>query len=247
MEFDKTSFNNKLSTKLQNCDLKNKLIQALKDRGWTDEEINQINDELDKFGKGITDTTVSPNKEINQEFNQQIEKIVSNQEQIISKTLVANGGVNDSIVKKNNLDFNSPTEVVTVKEPTAIGLSSSPVDIEDAHYTLKQNYPNSYGSINPLGDWYRVDLTSGKVELVHHSGTHLKIDNDGNVTLFAVGSVKWVIDGDFTLNVKGNSDFVTLGDHTNLVGGNNTTMVGGDNKLQVAGNDSTTASKIDHN
>lgn len=248
MEFNKDTVNSTLKTTIANCNLKEKLKEALKAKGWTDDELNQISDELDKFDKNIFDDTESPNKEINKEFNDQLEKIISNQEKITSSIMV--GGVNNKssdAVKVNSLDFNSPVETLVIPEPTAVGISTSPVNIEDAHYTLKQNYPNSYGSINPIGDWYRVDIKSGKIELVHHSGTHLKIDDDGNVTIRAVGSVKWVIDGDFTLNVRGNTDIITLGNRTDLVGGNKDTLVGGNNSLKVAGTDSTTASTITHN
>jgi len=248
MEFDKASVNASLKEKLQNCNLKEKLIQALKEKGWTDDEISQIDDELNKFDKNIFDDSESPNKEINKEFNNQLETIISNQENIHQSVMTsgANNKASDN-PKVSHLDFNSPKEVIVVPEPVAVGVSTIPVNIEDAHYTLKQNYPYSYGVINPNGDWFRVDLLSGKIELVHHSGTHLKIDGDGNVTMKVAGSVKWVVDGDFTMNVRGNSDFITLGNRTDIVGGNKSTMVGGNNSLNVAGSDSTTASTISHN
>lgn len=88
---------------------------------------------------------------------------------------------------------------------------SSPVDIQDADYTTKEDYPQSYGFIDSIKNWIKVNKEKKHSELVLASGTMIKSDKDGNVTMYIKGNLKQVIEGDYSLEVKGNTDVVVKG------------------------------------
>lgn len=90
----------------------------------------------------------------------------------------------------------------TFPEPTAETDVSSPTDLPDADNALSEDYPNSVGSTLENGDFYKINRTTGMVQFVHHSGTCVKIDNNGNVTIHATGSAKIIADKDMAIQAK---------------------------------------------
>lgn len=107
--------------------------------------------------------------------------------------------------------FNAKS-TITYLEPKFSGPKfTSPVDIQDASYSTDEDYPNSYGEIDEAKNWYKINKSKLHVELVHASGTSIKIDRDGNVTEHIVGSLKRVIEGDLSEEVKGNCDRLVKG------------------------------------
>lgn len=83
---------------------------------------------------------------------------------------------------------------------------AAPTALKDADSSLADNYPNTSGIINEVGDFMKVNKATGDIQIVHHSGTCIKIDNTGNVTIHAIGSLKQVVDGDMVLQVTGGLD-----------------------------------------
>ena len=94
-------------------------------------------------------------------------------------------------------------------EPTASDtMYSEPVDLPKASNALGEDYPNTSGHINEASDYYKTNKETGHVEFVHRSGTCIKIDVDGNCTIYSTGSVKQVVGGSFTLDVTKGIDIV---------------------------------------
>ena len=140
---------------------------------------------------------------------------------------------------------------------------TSPVDIQDANYTVKEDYPQSYGFIDTVKNWFKVNKELKHAEFVHSSKSHIKIDKDGNVTLYVTGNMKHIIEGDYSLEVKGNHDFLVKGDkyeHVSgklveaydsskdeTVGSNVIETYGGNHDTNVSGNRNEKAATIHHN
>lgn len=108
---------------------------------------------------------------------------------------------------------------------------------------LVVNYPNRYGLYSPIGDVFYTDLETGDVVLRRKSGTSLKIDVDGNVTLttagnlteYVKGDLNRVVDGDLFEVVKGNASLTVHGSHTVSVDGSSTLAVTSDQSVLVSG------------
>lgn len=67
------------------------------------------------------------------------------------------------------------------------------------------NYPNRYGSIDPIGNAFYIDMIAGDAYFKHHSGTLVHINNDGSATITFVGNVtssapNWNHTGPVTIN-----------------------------------------------
>lgn len=90
----------------------------------------------------------------------------------------------------------------TFPEPTAETDVSSPTDLPDADNSLAEDYPNSSGLTDELGNFYKINRTTGMVQFVHHSGTCVKIDKQGNVTIHATGSAKLIAGKDMAIQAK---------------------------------------------
>lgn len=94
-----------------------------------------------------------------------------------------------------------------IPEPEASDTKfSEPPTMPDADNSLSSDYPNSSGSIFENVGWLKMNKAQSYVEIVHKSGTMIKINQAGEVVIHAVGSVKQVIDGDLTMQVSGGLD-----------------------------------------
>jgi hypothetical protein len=109
---------------------------------------------------------------------------------------------------------------------------------------LLENYPNSVGWKNSKGDWMRVDKKAGTWDFVHHSGFHLTVDDEGNVTATYPGNLTETIDGNVTRTIKGTLSETVDGAVSRTYEGDLTTNVTGTmvNKASVQINN--TAPKI---
>ena len=235
-----------------NCNLKDNLKSKLQALGWSNAELNQIDAQLNSFATSVVHpnsdiaTLDEPNKTIATEYNNQITNVQNIREEATTDK------VKDLYSKKKELDdFKFPSEtgkeVISFKEPKVSGKVTSPVNLKDAHYTLKQDYPFSYGFIDSNKNFIQVNTKEGSIDLAHHSGTRIKIDDSGNVTMHIVGSFKQVIDGDYTLKVKGNMDKIIGGNLSENIGGNRDNVVSGNDTNNAGGTHSTNASLITHN
>lgn len=78
------------------------------------------------------------------------------------------------------------------------------VTVQQVASLFLTNYPNRYGWVDPKGNHFYVDMTTGDVEFLHKSGTKIHINPDGSATLHFVGPVTsdapaWTHTGDVTI------------------------------------------------
>lgn len=90
----------------------------------------------------------------------------------------------------------------TFPEPSIETDVSSPTDLADADNSLAEDYPNSYGFTDEIGNFVKVNRATGFVQFVHKSGTCVKIDGQGNVTIHAKGSAKIKAEKDLAIQAK---------------------------------------------
>lgn len=83
---------------------------------------------------------------------------------------------------------------------------TNPKNLKDANSSFADNYPHTTGIANQNTDFFKIDRKTGDLQIVHHSGTCIKIDNDGNVTINTKGSLKQIVEGDYSLQVNGGMD-----------------------------------------
>lgn len=119
---------------------------------------------------------------------------------------------------------------------------------------LADNYPNRYGFVNPLGDVFYVDLTSGDAFFRRASGTGFTIDMEGSVSLVVAKDFTQVVKGNYNLSVEGNYTASVEGTMTTQVGGEVAEQLGANRITQIRGNENhavdgsitTTCSKESH-
>ncbi len=93
---------------------------------------------------------------------------------------------------------------------------------------LVTNYPNRYGYKDSNLNQFWVDKSTGEMEVKHHSGTRVYIDDEGSVTIDVVKNQTTTIEEESVVVIKKNND-VTIEE-------NNTILIKGDNALTVEGN-----------
>lgn len=109
------------------------------------------------------------------------------------------------------------------------------VNQPQANYSLEESYPNSYGMIDDAKNWYKIDKIKKTVEFVHPSGTSMKVDQYGNVTMDIAGSLKFIIAGDCATEVRGSDDKIVRHNSNQLTMGDLMLKVAGKSLFQVAG------------
>ena len=241
------------------CDFDNykqNIIDTLKnDYGWSDSDIDTISDELEQVADTVIQNSSSLSNaselvaRVGLESNTQLENSSDIQESIAEEKLkdayISKYQIDNEVLEPTRGVFGS--EEIFYKEPIVTGVVTNPVDLEDSHYSLKEDYPNSYGFRDINGNYYKVNLLKNSIDLTHSSGTRLKIDKEGNITLHCVGSLKQVIEKDYTLKVKGNLDILVSGNMANTVGGTRTSNIGGPDMVTSAVKHKTLAPSIEHN
>lgn len=83
---------------------------------------------------------------------------------------------------------------------------SDVVDLPDADNSLATDFPSTYGIIDDVGNYYSINRKTKFVQIVHSSGTCVKIDRNGDVTMHTKGTLKHIVDGDMLLQVGGGLD-----------------------------------------
>lgn len=83
---------------------------------------------------------------------------------------------------------------------------SNVVDLPDADNSLATDFPNTFGMIDDSGNFYSINRKTKFVQIVHSSGTCIKIDRNGDVTMHTKGTLKHIVDGDMLLQVGGGLD-----------------------------------------
>lgn len=111
---------------------------------------------------------------------------------------------------------NSPIQdsTVALKVPEMPKLSSrfaSVPSFQAGSNAVAEDYPTSYGAIDDGKNWFKVNTTTGSAEMVHSSGSSIKIDKAGNVSLHITGGLKLVVDKDVLINSVGAADIHSIG------------------------------------
>lgn len=124
----------------------------------------------------------------------------------LTKNLKLNNKLTSSALQNNRMEQNAETSQ-KLEEPKADDTKfSSIVDNQDADNSLAEDYPETYGSINDVGDYVKVNRKQKSMTLVHNSGSRLVIDQNGNITAYSTGSLKLVVDSSMAIAVTGGLD-----------------------------------------
>lgn len=77
-----------------------------------------------------------------------------------------------------------------------------------------EDYPETYGFRDSSGNILQVNKTQKYMQITHSSGTVLKVDivgnititNPGDTTITTTGDMDWIVGGDMSIQVTGNLD-----------------------------------------
>lgn len=119
-----------------------------------------------------------------------------------------------------------------------------------AHANPKFKDPNTWGFKDPGGSELWVDVATGAWEFTHQSGTTLKYDGQGDLTLHVakdastdiVGTETTTVGSNSTKTIQGNLNFTVVGNATIDVQGALSATIGGGATLGVTGDADVTAS-----
>lgn len=104
---------------------------------------------------------------------------------------------------------------------------TKPVDLPDTDYTTQINYPDRYGHIDTVKNWFVVDKIEKYIEAVSSSGSLFHIDREGNVSIHITGNLKFIVDGDVSFEGRANMDTVIKGSSYKHIGGRELDVTGG--------------------
>jgi hypothetical protein len=246
---------NVINDKCKGQEVKNAISDYLKNNyNWTDSDLNKYSDEINFISRGLNPSDSDKNDFIvnDSELNDIEDSIVSVYQKKASeieesyKNKVQADSSNDIKTKvsaseeaksKKGIKATNVYRAKTSKpipEPSAQAVFSSPINLPPVKYTTSISYPNSYGHVDEVMNFYKFDKLKGDFVFHHQSGNIIKMDKSGNITIHTVGNTKQIINGDFTLNVNGNMDIV--------VGKNFGVKVGTEMKEQIGSKKSTIAS-----
>lgn len=101
---------------------------------------------------------------------------------------------------------------------------------------LLSDYPETYGFIDKIKNKYWVNMKKKTVDIHHHTGTHLHVDDKGTMTLDGVMDLNINIDRDTTIHIKRDRKENVDGNYTLTVKGTAMIDVTGDATIKTAGN-----------
>jgi len=158
------------------------------------------------------------NKERNIKVNSEIVTIEAMQQE---EDILAALEFDSHIVQNAEISLSIKEQKITEPKVT------SPVDIQPADYTIREDYPNTYGFVDTVKNWFKINKERGHAEFVHQSGSYFKIDKDGNVSFYITGSMKQIIEGDYSLEVRKNMDTLVKKNSYKHIVKNSEELVGG--------------------
>ena len=112
---------------------------------------------------------------------------------------------------------------------------------------LKEDYPETYGFQNKIGDKWYVNMKQETVDIFHHSKTKMHIRKDGTVDITGVKDININISGNANINVNKNANVNVNGNVTTKIGGNWKVNVGGTTDIISSGNMTLKAPILDLN
>lgn len=218
-------------------DWKSQVISELTNRGFTPAEITAVEPFLDDITNEITSATDMGLDDFEVAATEEITSELTNA--VSEKKAIEQRKKSEGAAKSYEV-FNAKKTLKRAEPIFADTKFTSPVNIQDADYTLSEDYPNSYGMIDEKKNWIKVNKVTGHVEVVHNSGTLIKIDGDGNVTMHIVGSFKRIVEGDFSDEIRGNYDLSVKGSRYKHIGKDEETIIGGNLKRNTSSNETIT-------
>lgn len=201
---DKTAIRTAVSSDFSS-NWKSQVLTELANQGFTQAERDAVEPYLDNIVSVVDSTTDMGLDSYEVEATKEAEASLTNE--ISNKKAAEEFEASKAKLEAHEV-FNARTSL-SYKEPIfSEPKFTSPVNIQDANYSVMEDYPDSYGYIDEAKNWVKVNKKSGHVELVHNSGTSIKIDRFGNVTEHIVGKFKRIIEGDMSEEVKGSYDLL---------------------------------------
>jgi len=139
-------------------------------------------------------------------------------------------------------------EVLELSEPISPDtMFTTPIDLQKASYSVVEDYPDSYGFVDTVKNWYKINKRKKYAEYVHASGSVLKMDKNGNTTIEIKGKLKLIQRGEVTHFIGDNLDISIDGSFYHHILGELKQLIDGDHTITVGGNMKTTATRIDLN
>jgi hypothetical protein len=224
---------------------KTALMNDLSAHNFSPEEIAALSPIIDQLC-----TETPEDSKIQSEYDRIKKFSETNLKQVVIQARQAQREKIDSQNMTSHNPFNSKRAFSLVEPMASDAHFTEVADIENANYSIAQDYPNTTGSLDETMNWVKINKSKNSVELVHRSRTQIKIDKDGNVTMYIAGSFKQIIMGDHYYECRGNSDVVVNGnsyqhisgesvnkydlsktddigiDHTQTIGENRSTKIG---------------------
>lgn len=219
-----------------------KLEQALKDQGLSDSDVASMKSKLDSVmganitSAQVTDTFNDIKAEITGEFRPMLMELRQTQVKRKDQQML---GAYEVLNAKKSIKLSDPVI------PESVG-SNAPT-MTPADYSTEDSYPESYGFIDKIKNWFKINQKTKTAELVHPSLTRIKVDGNGDTLLYISGNLKLIVDGDRTDYVKGNYGILVGGTKTEKVGGAVTETYGADHNTTVSGTRNEKAATINHN
>jgi len=213
----------------------------LKNNGFTDEHLNIIKDDiasscLSPVGNNLDDMSGdfdvdSIRKEIITKISdtaKDFEKNTKLDGEIITlnakqkeKEILSKIQADSYIVQNANVSLSRKEQLISEHKFT------NPVNLQDANYSVTEDYPNTYGFIDTVKNWFKINKKKGFAEFVHQSGSYFKIDKNGNASFYISGSLKQIVEKDYTIEVRNNMDtLVKKSNYTHVIK-NDEKLVGG--------------------
>lgn len=129
-------------------------------------------------------------------------------------------------VQMDSYDPQNAKEGFKITEPSIVSKVGT-TNIPDVDYSpnKKQHFMSVF--IDKAKNLIQVNKLTKQIDMLHASGTFLKIDGDGNVTEFIRGNYKRVILGNFATEVRGDTAMYTKGNLFQDTDGNETYVVSG--------------------
>lgn len=233
------NFNSKMS----------ELSSALSSAGLDSSIIDGAVSNIESTISSIVDTS-----SIASELGNIVEELVEKLKDEIMKARELLKNTTDDIKFQSYQVFNAKESLVISEHKPTEQKTSNPTDIQDANYTLEEDYPTSYGSIDEAKNWTKINKTTGLTERMYASRANEKIDGKGNRTFYLPGSEKtfvdkdkihetlgneeWIIGGNLRIHVKGNVEYIVDGNRNITTKGNKTETIQKDSTLSITGNES---------
>lgn len=153
-------------------------------------------------------------------------------------------GIVTGILRNKIQRQNDPNDVdKEIAEPAfSESYFSNPVE-QTYSIDMEEDYPNSYGWIDSIFNFFKINKIKKTFQARHSSDTKMKVDEDGNTSVHIKGNLKFIVDGDVSWDIKGETDIIH---HKNLythikkdeerkIGQNLDTQVGGNETRAVSG------------